>query len=455
MRVKRIVAGSDSVPRIRYCGGDRMAVQGLEQTRSRLDQLKQFGGLVLVAILGAALVVGVLVFTGLFGFLPVPTVRVLGFVVPSEWTAFVGAFTVALALVIGYVYYAQLVLSTVNRVVAFWVGLPDLLQSVVLAVQAAVLVAVALFLTDQYVFNYRDVTVIGVPVVIGILMLALTVVVRNRGWTLGEWARAFYLSALLAGLAGGLVGFAFAGVYSADPPDILLLTTPPAAFLLAWGVLLYLLLRRERTIQDSFVTSLLTRSGYAQMREVETLSVSVVTGMVLAVAVAVVVGLFGTAPDSAVRRTALSVVLVWPVVTVATSFGWPTEDRFDLVIEDINVRSSTGHREVTIRNTGNENVTLNRAKITDTHNRLYRLNIDIELGAGEGAKFEIPESFEFATHGRYELSELPFGLAFMKEATEPAVVTRRGRRYVLVWIDQQEEYRDAETETVAGAVTAA
>lgn len=432
-----------------------MAVQGLEQTQSRLDQVKKFGGLVMVAILVAALVVGVLVFTGLFSFLPVPQIRILGFLLPSEWTAFVGAFTMALTIVIGYVYYSKLVLNTFKRVVEFWAGLPDLLQSLVLALQAVVLVAVALYLTDQYVFNYRDVTVISVPVIIGILALALTVVVRNRGWTLTQWARTFYLSALLAGVVGGLVGFAFAGVYSSDPPDILLITTPPAAFLFAWGVLLYLLLRRRKTIQDSFATGLLTRSGYAQMRQVETLSVSLGTGLVLGVAVALIVGVFGTAPDSAVQRALLSVVLVWPVVTIATSFGWPTEERFNLVIEDINVRSSTGHREVTIRNTGDDNVTLRGAKITDAHNRLYRLRIDVELGAGEAAKFEIPESFEFATHGRYEISELPFGLAFMKDATEPTVVTRRGRQYVLVWIDQQDEYTDAEADAVTGTVTAA
>ncbi len=110
---------------------------------------------------------------------------------------------------------------------------------------------------------------------------------------------------------------------------------------------------------------------------------------------------------------------------------------------------------MTLRNTASESVRLHGAKVTDAHNRLYQISIDIELGAGEGAKFEIPESFEFATHGRYELAELPFGLAFMRDATEPAIVTRRGRQYVLVWIDQQDEYVDAETEAVTGTVTAA
>jgi hypothetical protein len=431
-----------------------MAVKGLEQTQSRLDQVKRFGGLVLVAIIVSALVVGVLVFTGVLGFLSVPQVRVLGFQVPPELTAFIGAFTVALTMIIAYVYFIELVKNTLKRVKEFWFALPDLLQSLVLAVQAAVIVAVAMYLTDQYVFNYRDMTVLATPIAVGIVMLAVTLVVRNRGWTLTEWARTFYLSALLAGLVGGLVGFSFAGVYSSDPGDLLLVTTPPAAFLLSWGVLLYLLLRRRKTIQDSFVTGLLTRSGYAQMRQVDTLSVSVGTGLVLAVVVAAIVGLFGTAPDSALRRTGFSFVLVWPIVTASTSILWPSEERYSLVIEDINVRSSTGNREVSIQNTGNEIMNLREAKITDSHNKLYQININVELGAGESAKFEIPESFELAVHDRYELSSLPFGVSLMRDATEPTVVTRRGRPYVLVWIDQQEEYTDTGTETVADTAAA-
>jgi hypothetical protein len=444
-----------------------MAVKGLEQTQSRLDQVKKFGGLVVVAILAAALVVGALVFTGVLSFLTVPRIRVLGFVVPSEWVVFIGAFTVALTLIIGYVYYAQLVLSTLAKAKKLWMGLPDLLQSVVLALQAVALVAGLIFLTDRYilvgeVLGYQQTTLVGAPVAVGLAILVLTVVVRDRGWSLMEWARTFYLSALLAGLVGALVGFAFAGVYIDNPPEAglqrtlaLVFTTPPGAFLVAWGALLYMLLRRRKTIQDSFVTGLLTRSGYAQMRQVETPSVSLVTGLVLAVGTAAVVGLFGTAPDSAVQRALLSVVLVWPVVTIATSLGWPSRERFNIVIEDINVRSSTGNREVTLRNTASESVRLHGAKVTDAHNRLYQIRIDIELGAGEGAKFEIPESFEFATHGRYELAELPFGVALMRDATEPAIVTRRGRQYVLVWIDQQDEYVDAEAEAVTGTVTAA
>ena len=415
-----------------------MAVRGLEQTTSRLDQVKRLGGLVLVAVIIAALVVGAFILTGLFAFTPVPQVRVLGFRIPPEWTAFIGAFSIALMFILAYVYYAKLVRNSLQRAKKLWFGLPEPIQEFVLALQAALVAGAAVYLTHQYLFTFQTITLVAVPVGVGVLVLLLTMRVRSRGWTLVEWARTLYLSALVAALVALLVTFAFAGV----APGY----TPPTVFLVGWGVCLYLLFRRHQTIEDSVVTRLLTRSGYAQMRQIETVSVSVVTGLVLAALVAALVGALGTTPDSAFRRALLSVALVWPVVTIATSIGWPTSERIALVIEDINVRSSTGNREVTIRNTGNETVNLRGAKITDAHNGLYQISIDISLGAGEAAKFEVPESFELAVHDRYEVSGLPFGLALMRDATEPTVVTRRGRAYLLIWVDQLSEYTETGTE---------
>jgi hypothetical protein len=89
-----------------------MAVQGLEQTTTRLDQAKRFGGWVLAALVMAALVVAALIISGLIGFVPSPQVRVLGVTLPPEWTAFVGAFTLALVLILTYVYLARLVRSS-------------------------------------------------------------------------------------------------------------------------------------------------------------------------------------------------------------------------------------------------------------------------------------------------------------------------------------------------------
>lgn len=413
-----------------------MAVRGLEQTKTRLDQAKRLGGVVLAAIVVAALVIGVLILSGLIGFVPAPKVTVLGFVVPSNWTAFAGAFTLSLTLIIGYVYFAALVKSSVEKTVDVWLGLPDWLQALVLGVQAGLVAGLSIVLTGQFLYSFELPVILGVGAVVAVLVTAVTIRLRNRGWTLREWTQSLYTSILVGGVVAALATFAFAGVVPGY--------TPPVVFLVSWGVCLYLLFRRRHAVGDSPISRLLTRTGYAQMRQVETIPVSVGTGLALALIVAALVGVAGTTPDSAAQRTGLSILLVWPVVTLATSLGWPSRERTDLVFEDINVRDSTGRREITIRNLGDRPVTLRNAKITDANNRLYQINIDVSLGAGEAARFEIPEIFELAAHDRYEVFDLPFGLVLTREASEPMITTRAGRQYKLLWLDQlQDASQDA------------
>lgn len=408
-----------------------MAVKGLEQTTTLLDQAKRLGGLLLIAVIAAALVVGTLVLTGLFGFVPAPQVTVLGFVLPPSWTAFVGAFTLALTMVLGYVYFAALVRSSLQKALKFWRGLPEVVQAIVLALGAGILTGLSLSLTDRFLYTLGAAVVVAGAAGVVFVVVVLTLRLRDRGWTLREWARTLYTSALIGGVVAALTAFAFAG----RAPGY----TPAAVFLGGWGICLYLLFRRHHRIEDSVVTRLLTNTGYAQMRQIDTVPVSIGTGLVLAVVVAVLVGVFGTTPESAVQRAGFSVLLVWPVVTVATSLGWPSRERTTLVLEDINVRNSTELREVTIRNLGDWPVDLREAKITDANDTLYQININVSLGAGEAAKFEIPEIFELAAHDRYEVIDLPFGLVLTREATEPTVVTRDGREFKLLWIDQVPE----------------
>lgn len=405
-----------------------MAVKGLEQTRSRLDQVKRFGGLVVVAILVAALVVGVLIIAGLFNFVPAPQVFFFGFVVPPTLTAFIGAFTLAMTLIVSYVYFAQLVRSALRKAWKFWLDLPTRAQAIILGLEAGIVALLSVYITHVLVVSFGLVTMLATFGATWVVVVAVTLRVHGAGWTITEWGRTLHLSALFAAVVAVLSGFAFAGV----APGY----TPPVVFLVGWAVCAYLLFRRRHAIEDSFVTGLLTRTGYAQMRRIETVSVSLGTGLAVALIVAIVVGLAGTAPSGTLRRAGLSIALVWPVVTFATSVGWPDAERSDLVIDDINVRSSTEVRELTLRNIGDRPVNLRNAKVIDAYNELYHVGVDTTLGAGSRAKFEIPEEFELATHERYELFGLPFGFVVMREATDPEVVTRDGRAYGLRWIDQ-------------------
>jgi hypothetical protein len=405
-----------------------MAVKGLKQTTTRVDQAKRLGGWILIAIIAAALVVGALILSGLFGFVPAPQVTVFGFVLPRSWTAFIGAFTLALTGILSYVYFASLVKSTFNKLLKYWRSLPDWLQALVIGISAGLLAGATLYLTNVFRYWLEDSTMVGVSVGVVLLVTYLTLRVTERGWTLFSWAQILYTSALISGVVSVLTTFAFAGVVPGY--------TPSVVFLVGWAVYLYLLYRRRSGLQDSVVTRLLTNSGYAQMRQVDTVPVSIGTGLAFAVVVAILVGTVGTTPDSQIQRAGLSVVFVWPVVTLATSIGWPSRDRTELAFEDIHVRDSTQLRELTIRNLGDYAINLHKAKITDANDKLFEIKIDVTLSAGEAAKFEIPEIFELAAHNRYEVFSLPLGYLVTRESDEPTIVTRDGKQYVLRWIDQ-------------------
>ena len=408
-----------------------MAVKGLEQTKSRLDQVKEFGGLVLVAMLLAALVVGALIITGLFSFVPTPQVTVFALELPSEATAFIGAFTLALVLILAYVNFASLVASSLKKVWEFFLGLQTQVQAIVLGLEGGAIAGLAVYATSMLIRPFATVTILAAAAVVFVVLTAATLQVTGTAWTVVEWARALNMSALVAGLVALLSAFVFSGV----APGYV----PPAVFVVGWGLCLFLLHRRRTGMGDSFVTRFLVSSGYAQMRQIETVSVSVGTGLAAGLVVGIIVGVGGVAPSGPLRRALLSIAVVWPVVTFATSVGWPDAERNDLVIDDISVRTSTELRELTVRNVGDRPVDLRGAKVIDATSEMYHIGFDQTLGAGGTAKFEIPEDFELATHERYEVSSLPRGLALMRDASEPEIVTRDGKAYVLVWIDQLDE----------------
>ena len=405
-----------------------MAVKGLEETQSQLDRVKQFGGVVLIAIVVAVLIVGVLILTGLFSFVPSTTIMVMGVVIPPEYVALLSVFTLAFAVVIGYVYMLQLIKSTYGKIKRKWLDLSQSIQAVTFGLQGGILAFVSLYATHIYLYEFDMLILAGVSIGALAALTAATFKVWDIGWGIREWSKAVYLSILIGALVATLSTFAFIEI----APGYL----PPAVFLGMWAICNYLLFRRKHSVEDSPISKILTRTGYAQMRQVDTVSVSIGTGLGLGIIVAAIVGFFGTQPSGVFTRVALSIVLVWPVVTIATSIGWPTSTRTDLVIEDINVRSSTNQRELTVRNHGDRPVDLHQAKIRDAHNTLYYVGIRASLTPGEAGRFEIPESFELAAHDRYEVSSLPKGFALMKESSEPEIITRDGTAYVLYWVDQ-------------------
>lgn len=406
-----------------------MAVTGLEQTKSKVDQVKQFGTYAIAAILIAAIVVSILIVAGVFAWAPIPRAAVFGIILPPEVMAFVGAFTMAITLILVYVYLAAFVRRTLGKVVDFWKERSTTQQALVLGLEAAIVATAFIFViatTEIYPFEILEILIIGLVVFGLITYVGLQLV--EQEWTISEWAKTLN-SGLLAGLVVALLtAKMFTGVI-----DGLVI---PIVFAGIWAGTIYGLYRRRAGMEDTYVHRILTKSGYAQMRQVDTLTVSIGSGLILAIVLGVITAFGGTFPSDTLNRVLLTVAIVWPAVTLATSVGWPNATRYDIVIEDISVRSSTGRREITFRNIGTRQINLRNAKLSDATNKHFNIGMNVTLSAGESSKFELPDSFELATHEPYEVADLPLGLHVTKDGTEPTIVTRDGREYVLRWIDQ-------------------
>jgi hypothetical protein len=243
-----------------------------------------------------------------------------------------------------------------------------------------------------------------------------------------EWSQALVVGGTLAGLtAGGVVAY---DTWYANVPDYY----ATVAFLASWPVLAIVLGRtfRKRSSgpdSDPFVATVLIKSGYAQLERLESRTVAVVLGFVVALVVGV--GLWRWEIDLAYAATVA--LLLWPLVALA-AFGHLEKkrndlERSDLVVVAVSDRDASDTRELTIRNDGNDPISLARAKIRDTEYDRYRLGVEVTIGVGERCTFDIPPTFSLEPNDvGYAL---PLGYTLKQGATAPVIYTRDGDAFAL------------------------
>lgn len=407
-----------------------MSIKGVEASTQRFAKLKKLGPIVLVAALLAAVIVGVMLFFGLIDSLPIVPIFVLGVMITPTWTVYLSAFVLSATLVLVYVTYGKAIRRIGRKTKRYWLGLPQRAKAVVLGLETGIVAGLSVYVVDVLAFDYPALLSAGVGVAGWVVVVLLTLYLLEKEWDLAEWAKALNTGALISGVVAVLFAFVFANVVPGFGINVV--------FFLGWVLASYALARRTYAVEDSVVTRLLVSSGYAQMRQVNRLLVSVATGFGVGLLVAVLVGLFGSTPSSPILRTGLSISVVWPMVVVAVYWGWPSHERTNLIIEGIKPRDD-GDRELTVRNVGDSSVDLGRAKLRDAENRIYGMVTAVSLGAGQARKLRITEEFTLDSSGKYLVIDLPFGFSLEKEATHPSVITRDGRRFTLLWADEVTE----------------
>jgi len=392
-----------------------------------LKVAKKMTGIVIGAAVGALVLTAVLVFAGLTGLVGQVQLRSIGMTLPSWAAVAVGLFFNLLFIGILYFFFGPMIVDKVGEARDAWSDLPDAAKAVLAGLPFAVVAALSVVVTDVLAYSLPAVVRLVVPLVV---WLAVTAVSFNHLRSndalrdlLGTLATATVVGGGLAAavvLLARLVGSLSLPGYV--PLVVLFVTAPLTATLVV---------RSAQRDDGGYLSALLVKTGFAQVRKIQTLTVSLALGLLVGIggALLVSVGVGG------ILVTALSFLVVWLLATYA-ALRWfqRTDDaRSDLVIVDVRDRSSGSRRELAVANERDERVDLRDAKIRDTEYDLYRTNIDVLLAPGQTETFDIPPGFSLFPSTDDLATDLPLGFSLSQSAEAPVIVTRDGEKFQLRW----------------------
>ena len=397
-------------------------LRALEKNAKRkvLFEISKYFRVLLAAAFVAGALTLLLTLIDLQAYVPSVGLPLVGTVGP-ELVVFLTLFSVV--LLVGCLYV--LVQRQGGAATETWLSLPMWARMVVVAFFAASLATESVLLTEVL---WEPLSLVY-PVTVFMLsfpFVAFLTLRYARHEAESEWIQALVAGGTLAGLAAG--GTFVYDTYYGGVADYY----ATVVFLACWPVLSLLLVRafRQQTgDSDPFVATVLVKSGYAQLERLESRTVAVVSGFVVALSVGI--GCWQWALDLAYAST---VALVsWPLIALAV-FGHlekkrATLERSDLVVLAVSERGGSSARELTIRNEGDEPISLARAKIRDTEYDRYRLGVDVTIGVGERCTFDIPPSFSLEPNDvGYAL---PLGYTLKQGAIAPVIYTRDGDAFAL------------------------
>jgi hypothetical protein len=402
-----------------------MSVRKVPKT---LAQLKRLVIILIGAAIGAAVLTAVLVATGLVGFVPAAELRQVNLVV-EPWLVVGVTIFFHLALVgTVYVFFAKKIRKKVGQARDGWSELPDAARAVVAGLPFAIVAALALVATDARAASIPVAVRLVVPLVVWLVVLAVAFTHLRSNERLGD-----LFNRLVVGTVAGC-GFAAAvilfdrlvdavGVPGYVPLLVLFLAAPLAAAVLVRSA------QRER----GYLSALLVRTGFAQVRRIQSLTVALSLGFL----VGIIGAMLASLTVGSLLVTVLGFLLAWVLGTVGTLRWFQRTDiaYSDLVIVDVRDRSSGRRRELAVANERDERVDLRNAKIRDTEYDLYRTNIDVLLGPGQTETFDIPPNFSLYPSSEALTTDLPLGFSLSQSADAPVIVTRDGEKFTLRWAD--------------------
>jgi len=350
---------------------------------------------------------------------------------------FLLTFVVTVAVAVAYILVSERIREAAPAVLEAWAKLPNPVKAVGVAVPVGVAAALALGPLDLFAFEdpipvAYSLVAFGLGFLVTALLTFRHLVAKDE---LSRWNKTIVTGWVLTGSAAGALVVVDLLVAEVAIHGIV----PLVVFYLGWPVVSFLILRQIRTKEEGFFSVLLVKSGFAQMRQLQTVTVAVAVGFLFAL-------LLGSATQILVGSLQIATVaffVVWLVGTVVAGWWFDRSiTRTDLVIKEVRERSSNQSRELTVTNTGEDTVDMREAKIRDTEYDLYRTSMNIVLGAGQTGQFTIPPEFSLYPSEHDLGIDLPLGFSISQGAEAPVLVTREGVEYEL----QLEPARDGDGE---------
>ncbi|MEF8776133.1 MAG: hypothetical protein V5A43_06480 [Haloarculaceae archaeon] len=392
----------------------------------RLGQVKRLVIVIVAAAVVAAVLTAVLVATGLAEAVPEVELQSVNMVLAPWFALFLVLFVHLDFAGTMYVFFAAKIVTKAGQARDQWGNLPDAGKALVAGLPYALVAAAAVVLTDFLWYSVSSGVRLAVPVAV---WLAVAVAAMNH---LREAETLHGIVRLLTIGAAAGIGFAAATLLLRRVVDSISIPGyAPLAALLVGAPLTAIVLARSARRERGYLETILIKTGFAQTRRIQAVTVALGIGLLIAV----VGALFVSVTLGGIIPIVLAFLLLWGGSTYGVLQWFQRTDvtLSDLVIVDVRARSSGRRRELEIMNQRDVRVDLREAKIRDTAFDLYRTNIDVILAPGQTETFDIPPDFQLVPQRDDLSTDLPMGFSLSKRAEAPVIVTRNGEKFKLRW----------------------
>jgi hypothetical protein len=404
-------------------------MSGAQGLMLAVEFLKTLGKLVIYAAVAAAVLTGLAVLAGLTGWVPAVRIVWIDFTMPPWLATWLALFINLLAISFIYKFLGGYISGAYESGVELYSQLPAAGKALIAGIPFAIVAGLVVTVTHLLAYPLSTAVRVVVPLLAWLVVSIGSFVHLQAADELGV-----FLTRLSIGIA---VGFGFAALPILFDRFVDAVSLPGYVPLIVWMVTAppagIVLVRSTQREGGGFLSALLVKTGFAQTRRIQAVTVAVALGLLVAILTALLV----SAVIESLPVTLVLFMFSW-VVTIVVAIKWfqRTDVAYgDLVIVGVQDRSSGNRRELAVRNQRDERVDLRDAKIRDTEYDLYRTNIDVLLGPGQTETFDIPPNFSLFPSTDSKASDLPMGLSVRQSADAPVIVTREGEKFKLRWAE--------------------